>query len=761
MSSLVSEFIISPVLRQARRFSSGFGSDDTRTRQQGQDSQEQQQCPRPVSSSSNRGSAVAGNPSTNVILEDSEDGGCSDVTGAPVNAGAHASSRDPPPTRVASVTAWSDSARLTQDDITAAASDTGTTSPDSVQQPSTSSAPPTSSSALPQSETTPASQVARESWTLSETARRDPLPEDDGMGDLRRRIHAIQATDAPQEVKARMLHELLMEKYNKSQKKLSGASLATMRPESPLSPGKSILGTSPAPSEQKSAGPLQQALRFLNSFAEPAELNVPLTDDDLRPTYAPTPPPDSAEWDLDILHGGEDLDTEPLRYLGCKHYRRNVKMQCATCERWYTCRFCHDEAEDHVLPRHQTKHMLCMFCGCAQKVSDSCVRCGRSAAQYYCGICKLWNNDPNKPIYHCSDCGICRVGRGLGKDFFHCKRCMACISMSATNHKCIERSKDCDCPICGEYLFNSPKPVVCMECGHSIHRHCLEEHKKTSYKCPLCNKTCVNMETKFRNFDLAILTQPMPPEYRDARAVISCNDCSAKSQTPYHWLGLKCAVCNSYNTTQLQLLNMPGSWSEHDRQRQQETSSSHQQPVALDPEVILRELRRQQRAAAREREQRQSQQSEATPLSTSPSSSYSPAFLLRLLQSMQPFSSSSSNAAADPPSPPASTTEASSAALPASTTAKAVSASSPTPLPTNDPPENEDEEEEEEEEEDEDPLTLFGVFDHHDRSRDWSSPLASGGEEADEEEEEEESEEEEEEEEGEDEEDEILLVGHR
>jgi len=97
-----------------------------------------------------------------------------------------------------------------------------------------------------------------------------------------------------------------------------------------------------------------------------------------------------------------------------------------------------------------------------------------------------------------------------------------------------------------------------MQCGHSIHGHCFQEHKRTSYKCPLCNKSCYNMDAQFRGFDMTILAQPMPEEYRDARAIISCNDCSAKSQTSYHWLGLKCPHCLSYNTVQLQLLNMPG-----------------------------------------------------------------------------------------------------------------------------------------------------------------------------------------------------------
>src|SRR4051812_529541 len=117
---------------------------------------------------------------------------------------------------------------------------------------------------------------------------------------------------------------------------------------------------------------------------------------------------------------------------------------------------------------------------------------------------------------------------------------MACISMTK-GHKCIERSIDCDCPICGEYMFNSPRPIIFMQCGHSIHRRCFDQHMQSSYKCPLCNKSCVNMDAQFRSFDMAILTQPMPHEYTDARAIISCNDCSAKSQTAYHWLGLKCS----------------------------------------------------------------------------------------------------------------------------------------------------------------------------------------------------------------------------
>lgn len=105
-------------------------------------------------------------------------------------------------------------------------------------------------------------------------------------------------------------------------------------------------------------------------------------------------------------------------------------------------------------------------------------------------------------------------------------------------------------------MFTSPKAVCFMKCGHSIHRQCLDQHMKVAYKCPICNKSLANMELQFRNLDIAIETQPMPPEFQDTRALVLCNDCSAKSSVKYHWLGLKCGVCSSYNTAQLQILGM-------------------------------------------------------------------------------------------------------------------------------------------------------------------------------------------------------------
>jgi len=59
------------------------------------------------------------------------------------------------------------------------------------------------------------------------------------------------------------------------------------------------------------------------------------------------------------------------------------------------------------------------------------------------------------------------------------------------------------------------------------------------------------MESQFRGLDRQIAAQPMPEEYHGTRAYVYCNDCTLKGTTEFHWLGLKCAVCESYNTTML------------------------------------------------------------------------------------------------------------------------------------------------------------------------------------------------------------------
>lgn len=106
-------------------------------------------------------------------------------------------------------------------------------------------------------------------------------------------------------------------------------------------------------------------------------------------------------------------------------------------------------------------------------------------------------------------------------------------------------------------MFSSPQTVIFMECGHPIHKTCFSQYMQTSYKCPLCHKSITKMDALFLNLANIIKEQPMPTEFLDVKSVIFCNDCSAKCSTPYHFLGLRCQICQSFNTMELDRSPMP------------------------------------------------------------------------------------------------------------------------------------------------------------------------------------------------------------
>ena len=235
-------------------------------------------------------------------------------------------------------------------------------------------------------------------------ATSEALPADDGMAALRMRVHEIRDLKISDHDRARMMHALMMERYNVLRPTSPSSFISQDRPFTPTS-GQSIF------SEVHASSPYSAA-----SDIDP-DNPYNLRTGDTNPTYRSRPQqnsPDHGEDEEDETADGELI-------FGCHHYKRNVKVQCFECRRWHTCRHCHDAVEDHNLNRKMTQHMLCMACGTPQKAAEYCKNCELQAACYYCDICKLWDNNSKKKIYHCLDCGICRRGEGIGKDFHHCK----------------------------------------------------------------------------------------------------------------------------------------------------------------------------------------------------------------------------------------------------------------------------------------------------------------------------------------------------
>ncbi|KAA8491712.1 Zinc finger protein BRUTUS [Porphyridium purpureum] len=244
------------------------------------------------------------------------------------------------------------------------------------------------------------------------------------------------------------------------------------------------------------------------------------------------------------------------KVLGCQHYRRDCKVVSACCNKIYPCRLCHDAHEAHAIDRYETVKMVCMHCHEVQSAARTCRNpaCGKTMGKYFCKVCRLWDNDESRSIYHCHMCNVCRVGKGLGIDNVHCMKCNACIrAQHFATHKCIERVMESNCPICHEHMFMSTRHIKYLRCGHVMHFECFEKYRKTSLKCPYCQKSLADMSEYFERLDRLLARQPMPEQYRAATCTLHCNDCGEECETRFHFLFNKCALCASYNTTTLRI----------------------------------------------------------------------------------------------------------------------------------------------------------------------------------------------------------------
>ncbi|WCJ35994.1 zinc finger protein-related [Euphorbia peplus] len=235
--------------------------------------------------------------------------------------------------------------------------------------------------------------------------------------------------------------------------------------------------------------------------------------------------------------------------LGCKHYKRNCKLVTPCCNKIFTCIRCHDDEAEHLTDRRAITQMMCMKCLVIQPIGKTCITstCNNlSMGRYYCRICRLFDDD--REIYHCPYCNICRVGKGLGIDYFHCMNCNACMSRSLRVHTCREKCLEENCPICHEYIFTSTDPVKSLPCGHLMHSACFQDYTCTHYICPVCSKSLGDMQVYFNMLDTLLAELKMPEEYCGKTQPILCNDCEKRGAAAFHWHYHKCPYCGSYNT---------------------------------------------------------------------------------------------------------------------------------------------------------------------------------------------------------------------
>ncbi|KAK1395130.1 E3 ubiquitin-protein ligase MIEL1 [Heracleum sosnowskyi] len=233
---------------------------------------------------------------------------------------------------------------------------------------------------------------------------------------------------------------------------------------------------------------------------------------------------------------------------GCKHYRRRCKIRAPCCNEIFDCRHCHNEAtgtfsipsEIHDLVRSDVKQVICSVCDTEQPVARTCTNCGVNMGEYFCAVCKFYDDDTDKQQFHCDDCGICRVGGR--ENFFHCNKCGSCYSVGLrNNHSCVENSMHHHCPICYEYLFDSLQDTTVMKCGHTMHFECYHEMiKRDKYCCPICSKSVVDMSRTWKRIDEEIEATVMPEDYRYRKVWILCNDCNDTTEVLFHIIGQKC-----------------------------------------------------------------------------------------------------------------------------------------------------------------------------------------------------------------------------
>jgi RING finger/CHY zinc finger protein 1 len=274
----------------------------------------------------------------------------------------------------------------------------------------------------------------------------------------------------------------------------------------------------------------------------------------------------------------------------CSHYKKKCSsFQFECCSILDPCHRCH--LERNTCDNVKILTVVCSVCKTRQPPSSKCSNCLEVFAKNYCGICSIWTI---KNIFHCDSCGICRVGKK--EDTFHCNTCMMCFKITNSEHVCLSTSfVEKQCVVCNEDIFNNQDKSFPLPCNHFVHKNCLVEYTKFgNLNCPYCKMSICNLEERWKSIRDSIQKTPVPKNFfvlkegfivpskfgrfhihkikdslyygnfvdwsigrgilhesaltKNIYVSIYCNDCFQKSQTLFHFYGLECKHCGSFNT---------------------------------------------------------------------------------------------------------------------------------------------------------------------------------------------------------------------
>ncbi|CAL5990977.1 RING_finger and CHY zinc finger domain-containing protein [Hexamita inflata] len=234
--------------------------------------------------------------------------------------------------------------------------------------------------------------------------------------------------------------------------------------------------------------------------------------------------------------------------IGCQHFVRGCQLLCNTCNKYYTCRFCHDEIEDHKFPKQETKMVKCIYCRCEQPFQQYCQNCKQCFGEQWCEICRAFCNIGNesKPMYHCKGCDSCMTG--WAHQWRHCDKCNSCVRANCYDgHQCVKF--DGTCPVCMGDLEDTIYGRMLLNCSHAIHKHCYDQLiRQGEYRCPVCRRFLPIEDEReiLINYFKKLLKETVI--FRPVRYVqFHCLECQRDFYGAFHSFVVMCGKCQLFN----------------------------------------------------------------------------------------------------------------------------------------------------------------------------------------------------------------------